>query len=75
MDFKGNWEDGNLLPLAEDKYDTYKFSFFKYAGTYGCSQTYRHIPIAICSSKIVAPDDGLKSPKHVEHLMINKDTL
>ena len=22
----------------------------------------------------VAPDDGLKSPKHVEHLMINKDT-
>ena len=23
----------------------------------------------------VAPDDGLKGPKHVEHLMINKDTL
>ena len=23
----------------------------------------------------VAPDVGLKSPKHVEHLMINKDTL
>jgi hypothetical protein len=23
----------------------------------------------------VAPDDGLKSPKHVEHLMINKDSL
>ena len=23
----------------------------------------------------VAPDDGLKSPKHVEHLMINKVTL
>ena len=23
----------------------------------------------------VAPDDGLKSPKHAEHLMINKDTL
>ena len=23
----------------------------------------------------VAPDDGLKSPKHVEHLMINKDLL
>ena len=23
----------------------------------------------------VAPDDGLKSPKHVEHSMINKDTL
>ena len=23
----------------------------------------------------VAPDDGLKSPKHVEHLMINEDTL
>jgi hypothetical protein len=22
-----------------------------------------------------APDDGLKSPKHVEHLIINKDTL
>ena len=21
-----------------------------------------------------APDDGLKSPKHVEHLMINKDS-
>jgi hypothetical protein len=21
-----------------------------------------------------APDDGLKSPKHVEHLMVNKDT-
>ena len=25
--------------------------------------------------KIVVPDDGLKSPKHVEHLMINTDTL
>ena len=25
--------------------------------------------------KNVAPDDGLKSPKHVEHLMINKDSL
>ena len=23
----------------------------------------------------VAPDDGLKSPKHVEHLMTNKNTL
>ena len=23
----------------------------------------------------VAPDDGLKSPKQVEHLMMNKDTL
>ena len=23
----------------------------------------------------VAPDDGLKSPKHIEHIMINKDTL
>ena len=23
----------------------------------------------------VAPDDGLKIPKHVEHLMVNKDTL
>ena len=23
----------------------------------------------------VAPDDGLKGPKHVQHLMINKDTL
>ena len=23
----------------------------------------------------VAPDDGLKSPKHVERLMINKDAL
>ena len=23
----------------------------------------------------VATDDGLKSPKHVEHLMFNKDTL
>ena len=23
----------------------------------------------------VAPDDGLKSPKHVEHLMVNKDAL
>ena len=23
----------------------------------------------------VAPDDGLKSPKHVEHLKINKDIL
>ena len=23
----------------------------------------------------VALDDGLKSPKHVEHLMINKDTI
>ena len=27
------------------------------------------------ASKNVAPDDGLKSSKHVEHLMINKDTL
>ena len=26
-------------------------------------------------SSRVAPDDGLKSPKHVERLMINKDTL
>ena len=25
--------------------------------------------------QIFAPDDGLKSLKHVEHLMINKDTL
>ena len=23
----------------------------------------------------VAPDEGLKSPKDLEHLMINKDTL
>ena len=23
----------------------------------------------------VVADDGLKSPKHVEHLMLNKDTL
>ena len=23
----------------------------------------------------VAPDDGLKSPKHVEHLMVNKEPL
>ena len=23
----------------------------------------------------VAPDDGLEIPKHLEHLMINKDTL
>ena len=23
----------------------------------------------------IAADDGLKSPKHVEHLMINKDSL
>ena len=23
----------------------------------------------------VAPDDGLKSPKNVEHLIISKDTL
>ena len=23
----------------------------------------------------VAPDDGLKSPKHAEYLMLNKDTL
>ena len=27
------------------------------------------------TSKNVAPDDGLKSPKHVERLMINKDSL
>ena len=27
------------------------------------------------ASKSVAPDDGLKSPKHAERLMINKDTL
>ena len=25
--------------------------------------------------KNVTPDNGLKSPKHVEHLMINKDSL
>ena len=42
----------------------------------GYSQTYRLIPIAIyTASKNVAPDDVRKSPKHVEHLMINKDTL
>ena len=28
-----------------------------------------------CTDPKVAPDDGLKSPKHVENLMINKDTL
>ena len=27
------------------------------------------------TSKNFAPDDGLKSPKHVEHLIINKDSL
>ena len=27
------------------------------------------------ASKNAAPDDGLKSPKHVERLMINKDSL
>ena len=43
------------------------------AGTSGCSQKYRHMQTAIYNLyiKIVAPDDGLKSPKHVEHLMIN----
>ena len=42
------------------------------------SQTYRHIPVYTnCDIQLqnVAPDDGLKSRKHVEHLMINKDTL
>ena len=34
-------------------------------------------PYTNCDVQIqnVAPDDGLKSPKHVEHLMVNKDTL
>ena len=27
------------------------------------------------ASRNVAPDDGLKSPKHVERLKINKDSL
>ena len=27
------------------------------------------------ASKNIAPDNGLKSPKHVERLMINKDSL
>ena len=27
------------------------------------------------ASKNIAPDDGLQSPKHEEHLMINKDSL
>ena len=37
---------------------------------------YRHIPAYTkCDIQLrnVAPDDGLKSPKHVERLMINKD--
>ena len=42
------------------------------------SHTYQHIP-AYTNYDIqlqnVAPDDGLKSPKHVEHLMINEDTI
>ena len=43
-----------------------------------CTTARRMVP-AYTNSDIqnqnVAPDDGLKSPKHVEHLMINKDTL
>ena len=33
------------------------------------------IPIVIQLQKNVVPDDGLRNPKHVEHLMINKDSL
>ena len=33
------------------------------------------IPICDIQLQNVAPDDGLKNPKHVEQLMINKDTL
>ena len=40
---------------------------------------YKSIRLAYTSCDIqlqnVAPDDGLKSPKHVEHLMSNKDSL
>ena len=40
-----------------------------------------HMPVRLAYTKCdiqlqnVAPDGGLKSPKHVEHLIINKDTL
>ena len=40
----------------------------------------RMVPAYMCTScdiqlQNVAPDDGLKSPKHEKHLMINKGTL
>ena len=34
---------------------------------------YRHIPNAIYGLYNVAPDDGLKSPKHEEHILKNKE--
>ena len=43
------------------------------------SNWYKPVRLAYTSCDIqprnVAPDVGLESPKHVEHLMINKDTL
>ena len=64
---------------------TNSYNVSLYAGiswyhTCGCCHTTatRMVP-AYTNSDIqfqnVAPDDGLKSPKHVERLMINKDTL
>ena len=57
-------------------------SHLVYADTSGCCvaiTTQRPDLLAYTNCDIqlqnVAPDDGLKCPKHVEHLMINKDTL
>ena len=38
---------------------------------------FRYDPRTNCDVQLqnVAHDDGLKSPKHVEHLMMNKETL
>ena len=45
----------------------------------GRTTSYSHTTVRRTNRDIqlqnVAPGDGLKSPKHVEHLMINKDTL
>ena len=57
-------------------------SHLVYAGTSGCcvAITTQQPDVSAytkCDVQLqnVAPDDGLQSPKHVEHLMINKDTL
>ena len=42
--------------------------------TYGTKRTGLY-QLRYTASKNVARDDGLRSPKHVEHLMINKDSL
>ena len=40
-----------------------------------CFGLFSPSPVAIYSSKNVAPDDGLIQSEHVEHLMIKKDTF